>query len=185
MPPFTTAIAMSGLLPPRLRPNTPYVAKRGQLCALCVKALAFALALAPPLPLPTQIPLAIPRTTMYRLPMARDTNPNFMNGVPELLLLRLLQQGEMYGYELVQAIRDRTGASITLGEGVVYPVLHNLERDGALTAQRKPVNGRSRIYYALTPTGQRRLADLTTTWTTLTQSIQQVLTGGHNAVTPS
>ena len=118
---------------------------------------------------------------MYSPAMApRETNPSFMNGVPELLILSLLQQAEMYGYELVQAIRDRTGASIALGEGVVYPVLHNLERDGALTAQRKPVNGRSRIYYSLTPTGSRRLSDLTDTWTTLTSSIQLVLNGNPN-----
>jgi PadR family transcriptional regulator PadR len=110
----------------------------------------------------------------------RETNPSFMNGVPELLILRLLQQGEMYGYEIMQAIRDRTGASIALGEGVVYPVLHNLERDGALTAQRKPVNGRSRIYYTLTPAGSRRLSHLAATWTSLTHSIQQVLNGNPN-----
>jgi PadR family transcriptional regulator PadR len=109
--------------------------------------------------------------------MPRDTNPNFMNGVPELLILSLLQQGEMYGYELVQAIRDRTGASIALGEGVVYPVLHALERDGALIARRKPVNGRSRIYYSLTPTGAHRLSNLAATWTTLTTAIHTLLTG--------
>jgi PadR family transcriptional regulator PadR len=44
-----------------------------------------------------------------------------MNGVPELLILRLLQQEEMYGYEIVQAIRSRTDAVIAVGEGVVYP----------------------------------------------------------------
>src|SRR5207253_2879274 len=68
--------------------------------------------------------------------VARETNPNFMNGVPELLILKLLQQDEMYGYEIVQAIRDRTGAVIAIGEGVVYPVLHGLERDGAVRARR-------------------------------------------------
>src|SRR2546429_628382 len=68
---------------------------------------------------------------------ARETNPNFMNGVPELLILRLLQQEEMYGYEIVQAIRSRTDAVIAVGEGVVYPVLHGLERDGALRSRRK------------------------------------------------
>ena len=82
---------------------------------------------------------------------ARDTNPNFMNGVPELLILRLLKQEEMYGYEIVQAIRDCTDAVIAVGEGVVYPVLHGLERDGALRSRRKNVNGRSRIYYSVTP----------------------------------
>ncbi len=123
---------------------------------------------------------------MYGLLMApRETNPSFMNGVPELLILSLLQQGEMYGYELVQAIRDRTGTSIALGEGVVYPVLHNLERDGALTAQRKPVNGRSRIYYSLTPTGSLRLSSLAANWTKLTSAILLVLTGDQNAPTLS
>ena len=44
-----------------------------------------------------------------------QTNPPFMSGVPELLLLRLLQQREMYGYELVRSIRQVTGEAISLG----------------------------------------------------------------------
>jgi PadR family transcriptional regulator PadR len=110
---------------------------------------------------------------------ARETNPNFMNGVPELLILRLLQQQEMYGYEIVQAIRDRTDAVIAVGEGVVYPVLHGLEHDGALKSRRKTVNGRSRIYYAITTAGSHRLADLSKTWTNLTTAIQTMLKGGQ------
>jgi PadR family transcriptional regulator PadR len=110
---------------------------------------------------------------------ARETNPNFMNGVPELLILRLLQQEEMYGYEIVEAIRSGTGAVVTVGEGVVYPVLHALERDGALKSRRKPVNGRSRIYYSVTPKGSRRLAALSESWTSLADAIQKMLTGGQ------
>src|SRR5437588_9624419 len=111
----------------------------------------------------------------------RDTNPNFMNGVPELLILRLLNEKEMYGYELVQAIRERTDAVVAVGEGVVYPVLHGLENDGALKSRRKTVNGRSRIYYSVTPRGARRLADLSQNWTNLTTAIQNILIGGQNA----
>jgi PadR family transcriptional regulator PadR len=110
----------------------------------------------------------------------RDTNPNFMNGVPELLILRLLQQEEMYGYEIVQAIRDRTDAVIAVGEGVVYPVLHGLEHNGALKSRRKTVNGHSRIYYSVTPVGARRLADLSMTWANLTTAIQTMLKGGQH-----
>jgi PadR family transcriptional regulator PadR len=110
----------------------------------------------------------------------RETNPNFMNGVPELLILRLLQQEEMYGYEIVQAIRSRTGEVIAVGEGVVYPVLHGLERDGALRSRRKTVNGRSRIYYSVTPAGSHRLADLSEAWTNLAAAIQKMLTGGQH-----
>lgn len=107
----------------------------------------------------------------------RETNPNFMNGVPELLIMRLLDQEEMYGYEIVQAIRDRTDAVIAIGEGVVYPVLHGLERDGALKSRRKTVKGRSRIYYSVTPNGRRRLADLSRSWMSLTGAIGKIVQG--------
>ncbi len=116
--------------------------------------------------------------------MARETNPNFMNGVPELVILQLLQHREMYGYEIVQAIRDRTSAAISLGEGVVYPVLHALERDGALKARRHTVNGRNRIYYAATRTGSRRLADLSATWTRLTNAQSRRFPAGGDHAAP-
>jgi len=109
----------------------------------------------------------------------RETNPNFMNGVPELLILRLLEDAEMYGYEIVQAIRERTDAVIMVGEGVVYPVLHALERAGALRSRRKTVSGRSRIYYSVTMRGSRRLADLAAEWTSLAGAIQKTLAGGR------
>jgi PadR family transcriptional regulator, regulatory protein PadR len=115
----------------------------------------------------------------------KDSNPNFMNGVPELLILKLLQHKEMYGYEIVQAIQTRTDQIISVGEGVVYPVLHALEADGALTSTRKSVNGRSRIYYSVTPAGSRRLADLSDVWTNLATAIQKMLSGAqHDAATP-
>ncbi|MDE3163844.1 MAG: PadR family transcriptional regulator, partial [Acidobacteriota bacterium] len=52
----------------------------------------------------------------------RAANPHFMNGIPELLILSLLERNEMYGYEIVQAIRTSTNAVVAAGEGVVYPV---------------------------------------------------------------
>ena len=113
-------------------------------------------------------------------PMAsRETNPNFMNGVPELLILRMLESSEMYGYEIVQAIRERTDAVIAPGEGVVYPVLHALEHAGALKSRRKTVAGRSRIYYSATKTGARRLAEMAAQWTAVAGAIQKTLAGGR------
>ena len=106
-----------------------------------------------------------------------QTNPNFMNGVPELLVLSLLRRREMYGYELVQQIRAATGAVVVLGEGVVYPALHGLEKDGALTSRRKTVDGRSRVYYTLTPEGEARLDELSGAWSKLTQAIRDALGG--------
>lgn len=87
-----------------------------------------------------------------------------MSGVPELLLLRLLAQREMYGYELVRSIRLVTGEAISLGEGVIYPVLHGLEKNGALKSRRRTVDGRTRVYYSLTRKGRTRLEKLTGEW---------------------
>ena len=111
--------------------------------------------------------------------MAR-TNPPFMSGVPELLLLSLLNAQEMYGYELVRSIRDKTGEAISLGEGVIYPVLHSLERNGALNARRKTVGGRTRVYYSLTPRGKARLAALEDEWHRIRTGITAALESpGH------
>ena len=116
-----------------------------------------------------------------RLHLKRDTNPNFLNGVPELLVLQLLKGREMYGYELVQAIKDVTGETIVLGEGVVYPMLHMLEREGALQSRRQSVSGRSRIYYSLTPNGERRLQEVAGAWQRITGAIRNVLEGPRHA----
>lgn len=110
-----------------------------------------------------------------------QTNPPFMSGVPELLLLRLLQQREMYGYELVRAIRQVTGEAISLGEGVIYPVLHSLERNGSLKSKRKSVAGRTRVYYSLTAKGRRRLAKLTDEWRRVQGGITIALEGAGHA----
>lgn len=111
---------------------------------------------------------------------ARASNPNFMNGVPELLILNLLQWREMYGYEIVDAIRQRSDAVLEVGEGVVYPVLHGLERDGVLKSHRRRINGRSRIYYSVTARGARHRAQLSQTWSSLTAAIQKILRGGQH-----
>ena len=108
------------------------------------------------------------------------SNPPFMSGVPELLLLRLLDNREMYGYELVRSIKAATGEAMSLGEGVIYPVLHSLERNGSLKARRKPVGGRTRVYYSLTKQGRGRLQDLQDDWRRIQQGIETALESpGH------
>lgn len=113
--------------------------------------------------------------------MASRSNPAFMTGVPEILILKLLAAREMYGYELVQAIDHATGQRIKLGEGVVYPVLHALNAGGQLRSKRRPVQGRTRVYYTLTPAGKRRLNELAGDWERITQAVSEVLKGAQHA----
>lgn len=112
--------------------------------------------------------------------MPAPTSP-FLNGVPELLVLRLLREREMYGYEIVQAIRDASDDTIAFAEGVIYPLLHSLERDGALTTRRQTINGRSRVYYAVSPGGITRLDALAAQWRSLNATIATILEAPRHA----
>lgn len=110
-------------------------------------------------------------------------NPDFMNGIPELLILRLLEGREMYGYELVQEIRTATADAISLGEGVVYPELHALERAGALKSRRRKINGRTRVYYTVTNNGTKRLQRLVEQWARISDAIASLVREPKNVPT--
>lgn len=109
----------------------------------------------------------------------RRTNPAFLNGVPELLILHLLDRLPMYGYELVQAIKQATGQQLEFGEGCIYPILHRLEAQGQLSASRETVSGRSRIVYRLTAKGKTQLAESVTCWQQVVRAVNYALGGKH------
>jgi PadR family transcriptional regulator PadR len=110
----------------------------------------------------------------------KKTNPDFLNGVPELLILRLLEQRPMHGYDLVQAIRTATGEQLAFGEGCIYPVLHRMEGQKLLVGKRMVVNGRTRIVYQLTQQGCQKLAGLQASWKQIVAAVNAVLEGGRN-----
>lgn len=109
------------------------------------------------------------------------TDPSFTTGISELVLLRLLSDREMYGYELIKAVRLSTGEIFKLGEGVLYPLLHALESRGLLKSRRMLTNGRTRVYYLATSKGRRRLTQLTTQWQRVTAAINAALKEGRYA----
>jgi PadR family transcriptional regulator PadR len=110
--------------------------------------------------------------------MTTRKDNDFLNGVPELLILRLLGRRPMYGYELVQTIRQDTAEVLAFGEGCVYPVLHRLEQAGHLSARRELVGGRSRVVYRLTPAGRARAGAAATQWERVADAVARVLRGG-------
>jgi PadR family transcriptional regulator, regulatory protein PadR len=110
---------------------------------------------------------------------SKRTNPDFLNGVPELLILSLLSRRSMYGYELVQAIRRSTGGALEVGEGCVYPILHRLETDGLLDGKRETVGGRCRVVYRVTAKGTKQFSSSASAWQQTVQAIGQALQGGE------
>jgi PadR family transcriptional regulator PadR len=109
----------------------------------------------------------------------KKTNPSFLNGVPELLVLRLLSSREMYGYQIVEEIRIRTGAALSFGEGCIYPYLHYLEAEKQVSSQRREVDGRNRNYYKLAARGRKRLEELTSEWNRVTAGVAQLMGVQH------
>jgi len=107
------------------------------------------------------------------------TNPEFLNGVPELLVLQLLGRREMYGYELVKEIQAQSRDQFRFGEGCIYPCLHGLEKQRLLTSRRVEAGGRSRFYYRLTPRGRQRLESLTAEWNRVAEGVGLILGAQH------
>ena len=102
---------------------------------------------------------------------------DYLQGVPELLILRLLKEKEMYGYEIVQGIRQRSGERVNFGEGVIYPLLHSLQKRRLLAIRRERVNGRPRVYYRLTTSGEKKLEEKVSDWEQVTDTIRSILDG--------
>ena len=115
----------------------------------------------------------------------RTSNPPFLNGVPELLILRLLSRRPMYGYELVQTIKLATGNGLEFGEGCIYPILHRLEADKLLKAREQAAGGRTRIVYETTARGLARLAESISTWQRISEAINYALDAGEGEHGPA
>lgn len=110
----------------------------------------------------------------------RKTNPDFLNGVPELVVLELLSRRPMYGYELVQAICEDSGGTLEFGEGCIYPLLHKLEERGDLASRRIDVGGRSRVVYRVTPKGSKQRAASLAQWSEIVAAVGRILQGGKH-----
>jgi PadR family transcriptional regulator PadR len=110
----------------------------------------------------------------------KKTNPDFVNGVPELLILQLLERTPMHGYDVVQAIKTATDSKLQFGEGCVYPILHRLEAQDFLISRKELVGSRDRIVYRLTTRGRKRLAETSSAWRQVVAGVSAVLEGGEH-----
>ncbi len=107
---------------------------------------------------------------------------DLLKGTLPLLVLSVLRDNELYGYEIAQRIRERSGDLFAPSEGSLYPALHRLERDGALSATwRASERGPRRRYYAITPTGVTLFADASREWDTISGGVTRMARAGSDA----
>lgn len=99
-----------------------------------------------------------------------------LKGIAPTVVLEILARGRMYGYELSDAISQRSGAVLTLGKGTLYPLLYNLEAKKLIKGQWEQAdNGRSRRYYSITSKGKGQLAQQKKQWEQLQAGVNLVL----------
>ena len=101
-----------------------------------------------------------------------------MSGSTALLVLSMLKDGEMYGYEIISELSRRSDKTFELKEGTLYPLLHSLERAGAVESfEKASPQGRSRRYYRLTQKGRGLLEEKQREWSLFSQKVDQVVYG--------
>lgn len=90
------------------------------------------------------------------------------------LLLALLRSGESYGYELIERVRHLSGGTLEWSDGMLYPVMRRLERDGLVTSRWVVAeNGRRRRYYRLTDQGAKAEAAERAEWQEVDQALRR------------
>lgn len=93
-----------------------------------------------------------------------------------LLVLSLLAGEDMYGYQMIEELARRSNRTFEMKEGTLYPVLHGLEREGAVEAYRQEApSGRIRKYYRLTRRGAARLEQEKQAWERYSGAVNAVL----------
>ena len=103
--------------------------------------------------------------------MAREREP----GSLDLLILHLLGEKDMYGYEMVTELAERSQAVFQLKEGTLYPLLHRLEKEGAVSAYEEIAEGRKRRYYRITRRGRGLLREREEAWQRYAGAVNAVL----------
>ena len=105
-----------------------------------------------------------------------STRAELLQGTLDLLILQIVSLGSVHGYAIAQRLNQISRDALQVQQGSLYPALHRLEKRGWLRAEwRTADSGREAKFYALTPTGRRRLDVERMEWSRLSQAIALVL----------
>jgi len=101
--------------------------------------------------------------------------PDVLRGHLDGMVLSVLEGEPLHGYAVMEALQQRSGGTLDLPTGTLYPALRRLERAGYLHSEWSTVGGRRRRTYRLTATGERLLADERTEWRAFAALVDGVL----------
>src|SRR2546421_2139210 len=91
------------------------------------------------------------------------------------LVLAILAEGDSYGYAIIKRVADLSGGHLQWTDGMLYPVLHRLQRNGLVSAKwGESESGRRRKYYRLTKAGRAELAALQEQWRVVDSTLRGI-----------
>ncbi|WP_026475944.1 PadR family transcriptional regulator [Alkaliphilus transvaalensis] len=105
-------------------------------------------------------------------------NKELLKGSTTMLVLNLLSSSEMYGYQMIKELEQRSDNSFTLKEGTLYPILHTLEGQGMIESFWEDTeSSRKRKYYKITSQGRKLLEEKEKEWRYFSKTVNQVIGG--------
>ena len=105
--------------------------------------------------------------------MAGDKNQ--VSGNTAMLVLRLLSEKDMYGYEMIEELLRRSNHVFDLKAGTLYPLLHGMEARNQLVSYEKEAGGKTRRYYRITKEGSKELLRRKEDWQVYSGAVAQVM----------
>ena len=108
-----------------------------------------------------------------------ELDKSLVSGSMAMLVLKLLEDGDKYGYQMIEELRRQSGDAFRLKAGTLYPLLHTLEEKGLVSAYEQTAeSGKTRRYYHLTKQGQGALREKESAWNAYARAVGRVLRGG-------
>ena len=108
---------------------------------------------------------------------------SLVSGSMGMMILRLLTEKDMYGYEMIAELSRRSDKTFELKEGTLYPILHGLEQEKCVRSYEKEApTGRVRKYYHITKKGLKRLEEKREEWRFFTEKVNGVVYGDAPAL---
>ena len=102
-----------------------------------------------------------------------------LTGSTTTLILKLLEEKDLYGYEMIETLANKSDHTFDLKAGTLYPILHNLEKNELVESyEEKADNERTRKYYHLTAKGKNALHEKHQEWIAYSNAVNKVLNGG-------
>ena len=104
-------------------------------------------------------------------------NKELLKGSTNMLVLSLLEEKNMYGYEMIKELTIKSENIFEFKEGTLYPILHNLEEKNYITSYCDETGAKKRKYYTITKQGKKHLKEKKEEWKIFSGGINQVLGG--------